>query len=120
MSRILIVDDDKDITGPLKVGLEQHGFSVDTYNDPKAALAKYEVGRYGLTIVDIRMPEMNGFELFRELKKKDSNAKVCFLTAFDMYIPEFKKLFPNMKVEGFLTKPISISRLASEIKTITG
>jgi len=120
MSRIMIVDDDKDITNPLKIGLTSYGFSVDAYNDPKEALAKYEAGKYGLIIIDIRMPEMNGFDLFREIKKVDGNSKVCFLTAFDMYAGEFKKLFPKMTVEGFLTKPISISRLASEIKGITG
>lgn len=119
MSRILIVDDEKNITNPLKIGLEQHGFSVDTYNDPKEALANYVPGTYELIIIDIRMPEMNGFDLFRELKKMDRSAKVCFLTGFDMYVGEFKKLFPNMKVEGFLTKPISIKGLASEIRKMT-
>jgi DNA-binding response OmpR family regulator len=120
MSRILIVDDEKDITNPLKIGLASHGFTIDAYNDPREALATYQAGKYGLIIIDIRMPGMNGFDLFREIKKIDGKAKVCFLTAFDMYAGEFKKLFPNMKVEGFLTKPISISRLTSEIKKITG
>jgi DNA-binding response OmpR family regulator len=116
----LIVDDDKAITDVLKIGLEQHGFSIETSNHPKAALSKYEAGRYGLIIIDIRMPEMSGFELFRELKKIDKGVKVCFLTGFDVYEAEFQKLFPDMKVEGFLTKPISISRLASEVTKITG
>jgi two-component system catabolic regulation response regulator CreB/two-component system response regulator ChvI len=120
MSRILIVDDEKGITNPLKIGLEDLGFRVDSYNDPEEALSKYEPNRYELIIVDIRMPQMNGFDLFRELKKIDSNAKVCFLTAFDVYEGEFQKLFPDMKVEGFIKKPITISGLASEIKKITG
>ena len=120
MRRIMVVDDDKDITNPLKVGLESYGLTVDAYNDPKEALAKFRAGKYELAVIDIRMPEMNGFDLFREIKKVDSKAKVCFLTAFDMYVGEFKNLFPNMRVEGFLKKPISISRLASEIEKITG
>ena len=120
MTRILIVDDEKDITNALKIGLELRGFDIDAYNDARAALSGYEAGRYALTVTDIRMPGMDGFELFRELKKKDRDAKVCILTAFDVYEREFRTLFPNMKVEGFLRKPISISQLASVITKITG
>jgi len=119
LTRILIVDDEKGITNALKVGLEHSGFDIDACNDARAALSRYEPGVYALTVIDIRMPGMDGFELFRALKKKDASAKVCFLTAFDVYEREFKKLFPKMKVEGFLTKPISISQLASEITRIT-
>jgi DNA-binding response OmpR family regulator len=119
-TRIMVVDDERDLTRVMKIALEGEGFSVDAFNDPKEALSKYELGRYGLIILDIRMPGMNGFELFRELKKIDKSAKISFLTAFDVYSGEFKKLFPNMKAEGFLTKPISITKLVSEIKKMTG
>jgi len=119
-TRIMVVDDEHDLTKVMKIALEEEGFSVDGFNSAKEALSKYEPSRYGLILLDIRMPEMNGFDLFREVKRKDSNAKICFLTAFDVYAGEFQKLFPNMKVEGFLTKPISISHLASEIRKITG
>jgi two-component system catabolic regulation response regulator CreB/two-component system response regulator ChvI len=119
-TRIMVVDDEHDLTKVMKIALEEEGFSVDAFNSAKEALSKYEPSRYGLILLDIRMPEMNGFDLFREVKRKDSNAKICFLTAFDVYAGEFQKLFPNMKVEGFLTKPISISHLASEIRKITG
>jgi two-component system chemotaxis response regulator CheY len=120
LTRILIVDDEKDITNALKVLLEDRGFDIDTYNDAREALSRYEPGMYALSVIDIRMPDMNGFELFRALKKKDASAKVCFLTAFDVYEREFKRLFPKMKVEGFLRKPISITQMASEIRRITG
>jgi len=120
LTRILIVDDEKGITNALKVGLEHSGFDIDTYNDARAALSRYEAGMYALIVIDIRMPGMNGFELFRALKKKDASAKICFLTAFDVYEREFKRLFPKMKVEGFLRKPISISQMASAITKITG
>jgi DNA-binding response OmpR family regulator len=116
----MIIDDEKDITNAFKIGLEHYGFDIDTYNDSRVALSKYEPGKYALIIIDIRMPEMNGFELFRELRKIDSRAKVCFLTAFDVYAGEFRKLFPNMNIEGFLKKPITISHLASEITKMIG
>ncbi len=114
--RVLIVDDEKDITNSLKMGLARRGLNVDTYNDPLEALSKYRPGAYDLIILDIRMPGMNGFEFFREVKKLDSKVKVCFLTAFEVYTGEFKKLFPNMTVEGFLRKPIAIAELAAQIQ----
>ncbi len=118
-TRVLIVDDEKDITSSLKLGLGHRGFKVDVYNDPVEALANYAPGSYDLIILDIRMPRMNGFELFREVKKLDKSVKVCFLTAFEVYTDEFKRLFPNMKVEGFLRKPITISELATQISRMT-
>src|ERR1035441_3245137 len=95
MSRILIVDDEKDITNPLKIGFASHRVNRDAYSDPREALATYEAGKYGLIIIDIRMPGMNGFDLFREIKSRDGKAKVCFLTAFDMYAGEFKQRLPD-------------------------
>lgn len=118
-ARVLIVDDEKDITGSLKMGLTRRGLKVDTYNDPVEALQKYKPGSYDLIILDIRMPGMSGFELFREIKKVDPAVKVCFLTAFEVYMGEFKKLFPDMTVDAFLRKPIGISELASQIDKIT-
>jgi two-component system, OmpR family, response regulator ChvI len=118
-TRVLIIDDEKDITSSLKIGLSHRGFKVDTFNDPVQALALYKPGSYDLIILDIRMPRMNGFEFFREVKKVDKAVKICFLTAFEVYTDEFKRLFPNMKVEGFLRKPIAIAELASQIQKMS-
>ncbi len=114
----MVVDDDKDLTSVMKTTLEDAGYAVDAFNDPEKALSVYERGKYGLIILDIRMPGMNGFELFRELKRKDSEAKICFLTGFEVYESEFHKLFPDMMVAGFLKKPMSTSGLVAEIKKI--
>jgi DNA-binding response OmpR family regulator len=114
--RILIVDDEPDITSTLKTGLERHGFQVDTQNDPLKALADFKPDRYAMILLDIRMPKMTGFELYRELKKKDEQASICFLTAFDIYYDEFKKMFPDMEVSCFLRKPIRISDLVVQVK----
>jgi two-component system, OmpR family, response regulator ChvI len=118
-TRVLIIDDEKDITSSLRIGLSHRGFKVETFNDPVHALSVYKPGSYDLIILDIRMPRMNGFEFFREVKKVDKGAKICFLTAFEVYTDEFKRLFPNMKVEGFLRKPIAIAELASQIQKMT-
>lgn len=115
MKRIAVVDDEPDITTVLKKGLEHHGFVVDVFNDPQAALASFQPGSYDLMIIDIRMPKINGFDLYRELKKRDSSVKVCFLTAFEIYYEEFRKMFPTIDVRAFIRKPVSISELVSQV-----
>lgn len=115
MSRILIVDDEPDITSVLKKGLEQSGFVVDTFNDPEQALSNYKPNYYDVLILDIRMPKINGFDLYREIRKKDEQVKVCFLTAFEIYYDEFKKMFPKIDVRYFIRKPIAISALVKQV-----
>jgi DNA-binding response OmpR family regulator len=66
-------------------------------------------------IIDIRMPRINGFDLYRQLKKRDSGVKVCFLTAFQIYYEEFRMLFPKIDVKAFIRKPVSISNLVNQI-----
>jgi DNA-binding response OmpR family regulator len=115
--RLLVVDDELDITRTMKKGLERTGgFSVDTFNDPIQGLSNFKVGTYDMLILDIRMPNMNGFELYREIIKKDRSAKVCFITAFEINYDEFRKMFPSIDVNCFIKKPISVVELANLVK----
>jgi len=66
--RILVVDDEVDITTIFKLALEKVNLHVDVYNDPLLALTDYKAGMYDLLLFDIRMPGMNGFELYRKIK----------------------------------------------------
>ncbi|HXV45861.1 MAG TPA: response regulator [Nitrososphaera sp.] len=109
--RILVVDNEQDITSVIKRGLETAGYAVDSYNDPEQALENFKPGYYDMFIFDIRMPKINGFQLYREIRKKDYRAKVCFMTAFEVYREEFEKVFPDFDVKCFLTKPLSIKDL---------
>ena len=118
MKRIAIVDDEPDITAVLKKGLEQNGFAVEAFNDPREALSNYKPQNYDLMIIDIRMPNINGFDLYRELKKKDSSIRVCFLTAFEIYYEEFRKMFPTIDVRAFVRKPVGIAALVKQINAI--
>jgi DNA-binding response OmpR family regulator len=79
--RILLVDDEQDVTYTIKIVLENNGFLVDSYNDPTLALSNFKLGVYDLLLLDIRMPKMNGFDLYQRIRKIDSNVKICFLTA---------------------------------------
>jgi two-component system catabolic regulation response regulator CreB/two-component system response regulator ChvI len=110
LRKILIIDEEKDLTEPLVIGLEQNGFQVNAFNDPEVAVSKFRAGVYRLVICDISMRRMNGFEVNRELKKIDRVTKVCFLTAFEIHETEFRKLFPESEVNCFLdkTKPTTV------------
>jgi len=116
MTKILIVDDDADITLAFKKGLENDGFKVDVFNDPLEALSNFEASKYDLLLLDIRMPKMNGFELYKEMDKIDNNVKVCFITAFEVYYEALREVFPSMEVECFIRKPIEIGDLVKRIK----
>jgi two-component system, OmpR family, response regulator ChvI len=66
--RILLVDDEQDITYSFGIALEDKGFVVDTFNDPQEALSNFKAGLYDLLLLDIKMPKMNGFELYQEME----------------------------------------------------
>ena len=68
-NKILLVDDEPDITLSFETTLQNAGFMVHTYQDPLIALAKFKPGHYDLVILDIKMPEMNGFELYAKCEK---------------------------------------------------
>jgi two-component system catabolic regulation response regulator CreB/two-component system response regulator ChvI len=114
----LIVDDEPDLARLFKLGLERKGgFEVDLYNDPIIALSNYRPGIYDLLLLDIKMPGMNGLELYQSIREKNGEIKVCFITAFEESYNEFKLLFPNMQIDCFIRKPISIDKLVEVVKT---
>ena len=79
---------------------------VDTFNDSEEVLSNFKPDYYDLVILDIKMPKMDGFELYDELKKKDSDAKICFLTASELYYKEFRKRISCIRQKPFIRKPI--------------
>src|SRR5215469_5317545 len=119
--RILIVDDEPDIANLYKLSLESDGFVVDAFNDPLLVLSNYRAGIYDLLLIDIKMPQMNGFELYQKLRNVGDNPKVCFITAFEEFNKQFRELFPNLKEKPcFLRKPIELDYLSSVIKSELG
>ena len=119
--RILIVDDESDITTALKIYLEIQGFQVDAFTDPVNALAQFKADFYQLLILDIKMPDMNGFELFTEIKKKDKTVKVFFLTALSEmhdYDAYKKEVFPKEGERHFIAKPIENDEILKRINTV--
>jgi len=115
-NRILIVDDEPDLTKICVLALEHYGYKVDAFNNPHEALSKFKPGTYDLVILDIKMPKMDGFELYQAIKKKDNNAKVCFLTASELYYQKFrKKEFSALDGNMFIRKPIGNEELVAQV-----
>jgi DNA-binding response OmpR family regulator len=115
ITKIMLVDDEPDITFVFKHGLESSGLEVDAFNDPEEALKSFQPGKYNLLITDIKMPKMTGFELYRQVRMVDDKTKVAFITAFDVYRDEFTKMFPDLDVKCFITKPTSINDLVKKV-----
>jgi DNA-binding response OmpR family regulator len=120
--RLLIVDDDVDITLSFSLALEDSGlFVVDTYNDPLVALSNYRPNSYDLLLLDIKMPKMNGFELYGQIKKLDNNVKVCFISAYDVDFNALGDLIPSFEKDclipkNIIRKPIEVSKLIERIE----
>lgn len=118
--RILVVDDEPDMTLLFKLALESDSsFTVFTFNDPVIALLNFKAGLYDLIILDIKMPKMDGFDLYQEIKKIDSQVRICFLTASEMYYEEFRKeAYCTLDKDMFLRKPIENEDLLKKINMI--
>ena len=116
----MICDDDKDILTTLARGLQQSGFEVHSFSDPVVALQHVEDGckDCDVLITDVRMPNMNGFQLVRRVLELRPDLKVVMMTAFEVNKPEFETVFPSMKVEDVIRKPFVPSKLVEIIKEI--
>ena len=116
--RILLVDDESDVCLALEKVLDENGFTVDSYDDPLLALEKFRANLYDLVILDIKMPEMNGFALYREIKRLDKKVKVCFLTAGEMYYGVYSDIFSSLPANYFIRKPIDNQELMKRVNEI--
>jgi DNA-binding NtrC family response regulator len=118
--RILIVDDETDVNYTFESVLEENGFMVDSFDNPVLALNDFKVGFYDLVLLDIKMPEMDGFKLYEEMRKVDNKFKVCFLTASEMFYEEYRRVYYSTIHEHYpiIQKPVKNEELIEEIYKI--
>jgi CheY-like chemotaxis protein len=120
--RIMIIDDDEDTNLLFKIVLEgsdHNRIKVDSHNDPFVAIENFRPSLYDLLLINVSMPNMNGFELYYRLKALDNKVKVCFLTAGEMYYETIRRdVFPDLDVNCFIRKPIANKDLIKQIKEI--
>jgi two-component system, OmpR family, response regulator ChvI len=129
--RILLIDDEPDVTLTLKTVLENNGYTVDVFNDPIIALRNFKKALedtanekkhpYGLVLTDIRMPNMNGFDLYEKIRELDKDIKVRFLTASEINHDEFKeKVAPTIDdtQNCIIEKPVDNQKLLNVVSKL--
>lgn len=116
--RVMIVDDEPDVNLAVKIALEQKDYKVDAFKDPLLALENFRKGLYDLLILDIKMPKMHGFELYRQIKRVDDKVKVFFLTAGEMYYGAYTDIFQAFDAQCFIRKPIENEELLKRLNKI--
>ncbi len=118
--RIMLVDDESDVTYTLETVLEDKGFQVESYTDPTLALSNFRPGLYDLLLLDIKMPEMSGFDVYQKMKEIDSNVKICFFTASELFYEEYRRLdkYPRVDKEYFIQKPFRTKELIRQLNEI--
>lgn len=116
--RILTVVDESDINTTLRKMLGQNGFIVDSYEDPFLALENFKSHFYDLLILDIKMPEMNGFSFYREIKKLDDKMKVCILTAAEINDGEYSDILSSLPDNCIIQKPVTNEDLLKIINKV--
>jgi two-component SAPR family response regulator len=119
--RILIVDNDEDIAITFKAGIEginndaNKRIKVYTSNDPVVALSEFKPNFYDLLLVDINMPDMNGFELCEKMLDIDINVKVCFMSSVEINPDALREIYPSLSLGCFIRKPVTIDYLVKRI-----
>ncbi|MFL6342436.1 MAG: PleD family two-component system response regulator [Nitrososphaeraceae archaeon] len=124
IKRILVVDDDPDITLTFKVGLEGYfdndnndktRFEVYTYNNPAVALSEFKPNFYDILLVDVYMPDMNGFQFCEKILSLDVNVRVCFISAAELNIEALREVYPKVSFGCFMKKPVTIEYLVKRL-----
>jgi two-component system catabolic regulation response regulator CreB/two-component system response regulator ChvI len=116
--RILVVDDEPDICVMLEKVLRENAFTVNSYVNPILALENFKAGLYDLVILDIKMPELNGFGLYREIRRLDKKVEICFLTAGEMYYGIYSDIFSSLPANCFIRKPVENKELLKRVNEI--
>jgi CheY-like chemotaxis protein len=113
----LVVDDEPDIVEPIKLWLQRRGLEVHAFTDPLIALEyfKNNTGRVDMVLSDIRMPQMNGYELVKRIKNLQGGVRVILMSAFEINLKEMARVLPDVKIDSLISKPISLRDLTKEL-----
>ena len=112
--KILVVDDDQDVCDYLQDFLTREGYRVSTLVKPMDALLEIKEGRYQIVLLDIRMPELDGIQLLRQVRAIDSDVCVIIMTAY----PSVDSAIDTMKADAFdyLRKPFDNEQLRDVVQ----
>ncbi len=113
--RILVVDDDETVLKSLKEILESQGYGVDTTQEGRQALARFESQSYDLVLLDIKLPDMEGTKLLEALHDRFPEAVKIMLTGYPTLANAVKSL--NSGADAYLMKPVNPRRLLRTVKS---
>lgn len=116
MARILVVDDNFSLAENVAEILEEMGHKAKAFEHPLLALAQFEPGRYDAAILDYRMPELNGVELYCRLREKEPTLPALIISAFADHIYTQEALSRGVKI--ILSKPVGISTLLEKVSSL--
>ena len=116
-AKILIIDDDKDITNLFATFLEYNGYIVDAYTNSVEAFNNFRKNSHDLIILDLKMPKMNGMTLYNKIKEIDNNVIICFTTADINYIEDLRKGIIDID-KIVLYKPVLLKDLKNKIDSL--
>ena len=117
-NKILVIDYEHDSNLLLKTILERNGFIVEYFDDPFVAMENFRSNLFSLIILNIKLPKLNGFQLYREIRKKDKKVKVCFITDGEMYYGVYTDIFNSLDENSFIRKPINYDDLLEHLSKI--
>jgi CheY-like chemotaxis protein len=116
---IMLVDDEPDVLLTYKTYLDSAGYNVDAFTDPREALVRFahtDPNTYNLVLMDIRMPDLNGIQLYYRLKAINPNIRILFVSALDA-AQEMISILPGIGLDDVIRKPVGIEEFLSKVKT---
>lgn len=114
--RILVVEDEKKTAAYLRKGLSEHGFVLDLADGGEIGLHLARTGNYDLVILDVMLPERDGWSVLEELRRAGKQTPVLFLTARDALDDRVKGL--NLGADDYLVKPFAFSELLARVRSV--
>jgi DNA-binding response OmpR family regulator len=115
--KIMIIDDDKDITNLFSIFLEYNGYIVNAYINPLEAINNFRKNSYDLIILDLKMPKMGGMTLYHKIKEIDDKVIICFTTADINYIEDLQKGIIDIE-KIVLYKPVLLKDLKNKFNLL--
>ena len=117
----MLIDDEQDILFTFKEGLASEGYNVEAFVDPTEAFTHFvnvSPSHYNLAILDIRMPGLNGLQLYYRLKAINRNIKILFVSALDA-VPELVSILPDVKTtNNIIKKPVALDDFIMAVKNV--
>jgi DNA-binding response OmpR family regulator len=115
-----LVDDEPDVCLLYQIVLKDARYECNSYIDPIKALDEFRADYYGLVLLDIKMPKLNGLELCRFIREQDKSVKIIFITAAaEFFYEQFRsQQYPDLSDIHYIQKPIGNEDLVKRVNTI--